>query len=173
MHFLLADFFGGRFSSSSAAHVRVAHPLRRSLDKGELAGFGRKLNWHADVQPHGGTLYTLNLWTPLDPCGFDRPGLQAALIGHEEAVALSGYDAATGSCLPSARESFNQEGSVVERATKFAPIMQPGDIFVLSHWTPHSTYVTPEMKDSRMSVELRLNSNEHCLPGGNKRPVYC
>lgn len=163
-HFLLSDFFGQRYEPSDAAHVRVAHPLRKTSDYQDFAGFGRKLNWHADAQPHGGNWYTINLWTPFDACGLDRPGLQTAVLGHEEASSLSGYEPETGQCNAEARLSFNSEGHVVDRATKFAPIMNPGDIFVFSHWTPHSTFVTPEMQMSRMSAELRLTYGDHHFP---------
>ena len=109
-------------------------------------------------------MYTINLWTPFEACGTDRPGLQTALLGHREAVELSGYDSVTGHCDASARADFNVEGSAIDRAKKFAPVMSPGDIFVFSHWTPHSTFVTPQMQQSRMSAELRVTYNGHRFP---------
>jgi hypothetical protein len=164
MFFLLLYFFGAKFGPSPMAHTRFIHPRRAPEDKNRFEGYGRQLGWHSDAQAHGAPRFTVNLWTPLEDCGEQRPGLRMVLLGHDEAYALSGIDEATGKCDPAARRQLNDDPAIFGGAPIFAPEMRRGDILFFTHWTIHGTYVTPEMSESRLSAELRFDYDGQAFP---------
>lgn len=146
---LLTQFFGGPCWPAPMMHTRRVHPHTKSC------GSEAALPWHVDAHPHGTSRFRVNLWTPLEDCGVECPGLQTAVLSHEDSKAISGYNQKTG--------SFDDVTNEL-RGPVYAPILRAGDIFVFSHWTPHATYVTPRMNRSRTSAELRFEYDSPHFP---------
>ncbi len=160
----LASFFAGPCRPSSFTHTRRIHPLRPQDGPSEFEGYASEQRWHVDATPHGTSRFAVNLWTPLQECGVDRPGLQAAVLPFEEARARSGYDPRSGRFDPAAVSRLCDDGAVLAGVPIFAPIMRPGDVFVFTHWTIHATYMTSDMTRSRLSAELRFESDSAEFP---------
>lgn len=160
----LASFFSGPCRPSSFTHTRRIHPLRSRDGPTEFEGYASEQRWHVDAEPHGASRFTVNLWTPLQDCGVDRPGLRAAILPVDEARALSGYDPRSGRFDPDAVSRLGDGGAALAGAPIHAPVMRRGDVFVFAHWTIHSTYLTPGMTRSRLSAELRFESDSAEFP---------
>ncbi len=160
----LVHIFGGPCRPAPVTNTRKVAPPRS--DGGQKNdGPAEPPNWHVDADPHGSAVFRVNLWTPLEDCGVDRPGLQAAILCHDDAVALSGYDRETASFDPATNPRTN--GDFPRRlrdAPIYAPIMRAGDIFMFTHWTIHAAYMTPDMEKSRTSVELRFQGESSAFP---------
>lgn len=160
----LAFFFAGPCRPSSYTHTRRIHPLRLPDGPTEFEGYASVQRWHVDAKHHGASRFAVNLWTPLQDCGVDRPGVQAAVLPLDEARALSGWDPQRGSFDQAAVSRLNDGGAALAGVPIFAPIMRRGDVFVFTHWTIHSTYITADMTRSRLSAELRFDSDSPEFP---------
>lgn len=160
----LASFFAGPCRPTRYTHARRMHPLQPQEGSPGLIGYSAELRWHVDAQPHGESRFAVNLWTPLEDCGVDRPSLQAAVLPFQEARALAGYDERKGCFDRAAVLRLNDDPATLAGVPVFAPIMRRGDVFVLTHWTIHSTYTTPEMTRSRLSAEFRFDSDSAEFP---------
>ena len=97
----------------------------------------------------------LNIWAPLDPCGVTAPGLEVVRIYCPDLLD-SGGDAAA--LIPVERVRLDK--SVVlkrfGREALWHPSLLPGDALIFPGTTIHRSYVTAEMTERRLSVELRL-----------------
>ena len=97
----------------------------------------------------------LNIWIPLDPCGVTAPGLEVIRI-HCPGLLESGGDAAA--LIPVERVRLDKS-LVLKRFGREAvwhPTLLPGDALIFPGTTIHRSYVTAEMTERRLSVELRL-----------------
>ena len=97
----------------------------------------------------------LNLWVPLDPCGVTAPGLEV-IRNHCPGLLESCGDAAA--LIPVERVRLD-ESLVLKRFGREAlwhPSLLPGDALIFPGTTIHRSYVTAEMTERRLSVELRL-----------------
>lgn len=168
----LTQFFGGPCRPASVTHARRVHPNPANSRHEEDCGSEAALQWHVDAHPHGATRFRINLWTPLEDCGVDRPGLQAGIMSHDDSVAVSGYEHEHKS-FAHATHALLDGGynRLLDDMTVYAPILRAGDVFVFSHWTLHSTYVTPKMKTSRLSVELRFEYDGPEFPLSRLKPL--
>ena len=97
----------------------------------------------------------LNIWAPLDPCGVTAPGLEVIRIYCSDLLKSSGDAAAL---IPVERVRLDK--SVVlkrfGREALWHPALLPGDALIFPGTTIHRSYVTAEMTERRLSVELRL-----------------
>jgi hypothetical protein len=97
----------------------------------------------------------LNIWVPLDPCGVTAPGLEVIRI-HCPDLLEPGGDATA--LIPVERVRLD-ESLVLKRFGRGAlwhPALVPGDALIFPGTTVHRSYVTAEMTERRLSVELRL-----------------
>ena len=85
----------------------------------------------------------LTCWIPLEACGVDRPGLEFV---RRRLPVLLHYTELNDDTL---RQRFAPEEF-------WAPALELGDGLVFLHGTLHRTYVRPEMRKDRLSVEYRL-----------------
>ena len=97
----------------------------------------------------------LNIWVPLDTCGVTAPGLEVIRIHCSGLLEPSGDAAAR---IPVERVRLD-ELAVLKRFGREAlwhPALLPGDALIFPGTTIHRSYVTAEMTERRLSVELRL-----------------
>ena len=97
----------------------------------------------------------LNIWVPLDPCGVTAPGLEVIRVYCPDLLE-SGGDALA--LIPVERVRLD-ESVVLQRFGREAlwhPALLPGDALIFPGTTIHRSYVTAEMTERRLSVELRL-----------------
>ena len=97
----------------------------------------------------------LNVWAPLDPCGITAPGLEVIRIYCPDLLDSCGDASAL---VPVERVRLD-ESVVLKRFGHEAlwhPALLPGDALVFPGTTIHRSYVTAEMTERRLSVELRL-----------------
>ena len=97
----------------------------------------------------------VNLWIPLTPCGVTAPGLEVAVTSERKILEVVGSQDHE---IPveRARIDENLVGRVFGTEALWRPAMKVGDALVFTGTTAHRTFVTPEMTDVRMSIELRL-----------------
>ena len=135
----------------------------------------KPLGFHLDAGFH--TLsFTVNFWVPFQPCGVDAPSLAVVKSSMDEMLEYSTFDGkpednrgagewlfhhfnplifAAANDRPEAKqEIFDHFGERV-----WAPAYQLGDAMLISNFTLHGTHSTPEMKQSRESMELRFSTN--------------
>ncbi|MBF2053484.1 MAG: hypothetical protein IGS03_08475 [Candidatus Sericytochromatia bacterium] len=108
----------------------------------------RAIALHQDQEFAGPLRSGLNLWIPLTPAGGEAPGLEIWL-GHPQ-VPLLALD------MPDALRA--QVLANFAPCQRWRPVLQPGDALLLSFFTLHQTWVTPEMQQLRLSHEMRLAS---------------
>lgn len=106
--------------------------------------------WHQDggigydfadmAQARGpqGLLPLITCWCPLDPAGGDAPGIEVVPGVHDEVLHF---------------ERLRDDALPPER---WRPLMEPGDLLLITPGTVHRTFVRPEMTRPRTSVELRF-----------------
>ncbi len=85
----------------------------------------------------------LTWWLPLDPCGGDRPALEFVRGRLDRLLHYTELDDAA------LRKRFAPEQFWV-------PELRPGDGLMFLNGTLHRTYVQPEMRADRLSVEYRF-----------------
>jgi hypothetical protein len=111
---------------------------------------GSTVPFHQDFNAFG--RLNANVWVPLTACGRRAPGLElvAQRIDHI-AETVPATDQYHGLEISQAlvRERFGNERIL-------APEMVPGDALILLATTIHRTYVTPDMSETRTSLELRF-----------------
>jgi len=113
----------------------------------------RPQNWHQDgalgvlfpLEPGPVIPMTqlLTCWIPLNPCGRESPGLEFIRSRQQ---ALLHFTKLNDSTL---RQRFRVEDF-------WAPSLELGDGLVFLNSTLHRTYVLPEMRQNRLSIEYRL-----------------
>jgi hypothetical protein len=169
---LLGDLFGTyEFSvhgSTSSRHIdAIAQPDGR---------------WMPPLAPHLDCFihpfeFTVNFWTPLQPCGRDAPSLGVVSADLDEVVAFTGYKGEPAARMPSGTWNYpNFDPSMFDMNTQspatlehfyssfanriFTPSYDLGDAVMLSNWTMHFTHATPAMTAPRReNVELRFWAN--------------
>lgn len=82
-------------------------------------------------------------WFPLQPCRGDRPALEIVRRPLDRLIHFTELDDAV------IRRQF-------PAGAFWAPELEPGDAILLANGTLHRTYVTPAMRETRLSVEYRL-----------------
>lgn len=135
------------------------------------------LKLHLDCFFHPFDL-TLNFRIPFDPEGADAPGLQMVPADIRTTIAFSRY-----SNLPieghDGLYNFShfptdllepggaagvyglRESAITDRFGAdcfYRPILQPGDLMILSNWLIHGTHRTEAMSKGRCSVEIRFQA---------------
>ncbi len=81
-------------------------------------------------------------WIPLNPCGFDSPGLEFVRHGQEGLLHFTELEDSA------FRRRFPPQDF-------WAPALELGDGLVFLNSTLHRTYTRPEMRHNRLSVEYR------------------
>jgi hypothetical protein len=97
----------------------------------------------------------LNVWVPLDPCGTTSPSLEVVVTASRRLLDVSGDPFDT---IPVERVRLDEDAVLAAHGRQYLwhPPLGPGDALVFSGTTIHRTYVTPNMTQPRMSVEVRL-----------------
>jgi hypothetical protein len=97
----------------------------------------------------------LNIWIPLTPCGVAAPGLEVAVTSERKLLEVVG---SPDDEIPVERVHIDEN---LVRMTfgpqaLWRPAMNVGDALVFTGTTAHRTFVSAEMTDTRISIELRL-----------------
>jgi len=97
----------------------------------------------------------LNVWVPLDSCGTTAPSLEVVVTASRRLLDVSGDPSDT---IPVERVRLNEDAVLATYGSQslWHPALGPGDALVFSGTTVHRSYVTRNMTEPRMSVELRL-----------------
>ena len=96
-----------------------------------------------------------NFWIPLIQVNVDAPGLEVVITDSEEIIAPG--NTVTGNSIYDRielpvnvlEEKFGEENF-------WHPVLEPGDILVLTHRTIHRTYWLDNMNRDRISLEIRF-----------------
>ena len=165
---ILNKFFKGTYNVESTSHARRISPIKNERFK----NYAGPLNFHTDAQHHNPHLFGINIWTPLDDCGVSAPGLK--IIPASLNNILNFLDVQFKNPVKSKndvlisrdklRELPNGLFDYLQSNKIISPELCVGDIMIIHNWTVHSTYITNEMHQSRLSLELRINSQNHFYP---------
>jgi hypothetical protein len=150
----------------------------RRIDAGTMMGGQAAQTWMPPLGPHLDAFYhelsfTVNFWVPFMACGADAPSLGVVRLDPVNAAAYSGYDGRTGPAEPGRwnfgyfkpamwNMAFGDRDALAQFYSTFAnriwlPIYRLGDAMMISNWTLHFTYATPEMPlRRRENIELRF-----------------
>ena len=108
---------------------------------------GAALPYHQDFAYTRHYSHFLVCWTPLNACGIDAPGLELVPDAHHREFDHDrswlweyGLDESTATSLA---------------ARGMAPELAPGDVVLFTSLTPHRTYVTDEMAQTRIAIDFR------------------
>jgi len=143
---LYANLLGRKFTILSGISV----PRRQGP-------FGRNpsVPYHQDATFTGNQGLIINSWIPLNQVGIKAPGLEVILSPQSEVLSPPGY---MGRSAASYDEIDLKENFIIQKFHKnmfWSPVLEPGDVMFFSHLTIHRTYITPQMKKSRISLEIR------------------
>lgn len=136
---LLAAYFGKR-----AYLLQGQSSPRRQL----AAHAERSIGFHQDHEFMGPMSRALNFWLPLTPAGGEWPGLEIWLGSPQHPL------------LSFAQSAADREQALARMPAEalWRPELGPGDALILTHYTIHRTLLTPEMRHTRISSEMRLIS---------------
>jgi hypothetical protein len=97
----------------------------------------------------------LNIWIPLTPCGLTAPGLEVAVTEQRALLQIAG---SKDDPVPVERFRIDEDLVLTTYGSHalWRPVMEPGEVLVFTGTTAHRTFVAPEMKETRVSIELRL-----------------
>ncbi len=136
---ILSAVFGGSFSFAYDAsrvrrHSGLASDSRLHLHQDAAS---------ADYGPH----LIVTAWIPLCPCGDSAPGLQI-------------YPGKMIELLPrkQTRWFIDDRHLGTVRKALWRPVFAVGDVFLFDAHTIHGTYVTEEMPDLRISMDVRAHA---------------
>jgi hypothetical protein len=156
---ILQSIIGSDWQQTSASQIRRMAPVR---DK----NWGSTTTYHLDAQWGIDHLYIVNVWVPFTPCGHTAPGLEFLLTPAADIRAYSQYDpsiplepAGPGGVSPRMNYDLFEPAEIKKHyaAESFwAPSMNPGDVILFSNWCTHRTWITPDMDQTRISLEWRL-----------------
>jgi hypothetical protein len=148
----LEALLAGALGEAAAYHPEEAWVRKRYAPFHAPAGYYPN-SWHQDgglgvsFPPHSGPAIPmtrlLTCWLPLDPCAGDRPVLEFVRRRLDRLLHYTELDD------PNLRQRFAPEEF-------WAPELQPGDGLIFLNGTLHRTYVQPEMREDRLSVEYRF-----------------
>jgi ectoine hydroxylase-related dioxygenase (phytanoyl-CoA dioxygenase family) len=143
----------GRCSAMNAAFEPGLSYIRRHKNSATFAP------WHLDAHA-AGTIQrdpVFNAWMPLVPVGSDCPSLEFIVGAHRKTRAGEYEHQQTGHPLdpgyPTA-EWIEQHGANGNHICLF---MEPGDVVIFDHWTPHRTQVADFAPYIRTSAEMRFH----------------
>lgn len=130
--------------------------VRRQYPTHAAPAFHAPHGWHqdgalgSDFRPHGDAAPTdnalapmLTCWIALSACGRDAPGLEI-VAGRQDGL------------LPVAALGDRELRRRFAASTFFRPTLAPGDALLFMGDIVHRTHVTPGMRESRTSLELRF-----------------
>ena len=160
---LLATTFGGTLAAlcrrELGADVACLADECWARRQYPLAGYPREHaahSWHQDGAlgfdflafadrplPPDALLPMVTCWIALTPCGDDAPGLELAGPSRHELLPLD--------AVGEARVRASPEASHGD-----CPVLAPGDAIVFGGGLLHRTHVTPAMRRTRTSIELRF-----------------
>lgn len=124
---------------------------KNSLPRRQRAQFPeRAIAFHQDYEFTGPLPSGVNCWIPLTPAGGDYPGLELWLAGPQRP--LFHLSQATAE-----REALTRQ---IPPEQLWRPCLQAGDLLLLSFFTVHRTSLHAEMRQERISYELRLISDK-------------
>lgn len=106
------------------------------------------ISFHQDQEFMGRMQRALNLWTPLTPAGGDWPGLELWVDGPRGPLLSF-------SMPPAERETLC---AAIPPDALWRPRLSPGDMLLFDPYLVHRTWLGPEMRQERISSELRLLS---------------
>ena len=165
---ILNKFFKGTYNVETTSHARRISPIKNERFK----NYAGPLNFHTDAQHHNPHLFGINIWTPLDDCGVSAPGLK--IIPASLYDVLDFLNVQFKNPVKSKNDVLISQDKLRELPNGFfdylqsnkivTPELRVGDIMIIHNWTVHSTYITNEMTQSRLSLELRINSQNHFYP---------
>jgi hypothetical protein len=97
----------------------------------------------------------LNIWIPLTPCGATAPGLEIVLTNERKILNVIG---SPDDEVPVERARIDEQlvWATFGAHASWRPLMRVGEGLVFTGTTAHRTYVTEQMTDTRISLELRL-----------------
>lgn len=143
----------------AAMGPKVAFILNNTLPRRcDPAGIVPKTPFHQDATFLGDKVFIINFWTPLQDCGITAPGLEVVTRPIQETEPPPNYDK---------EELFYydrmglEEDKVIEKYGAdmlWHPEMKRGDVLAFTDMTIHRTYVTEQMADDRISMEVRFAS---------------
>jgi ectoine hydroxylase-related dioxygenase (phytanoyl-CoA dioxygenase family) len=95
------------------------------------------------------------VWIPLEACGIDRPGLEVVARPVAEIAPTIRQD---GNFYASRGLEIPEEAVLARygRESLEHPPFAAGDVLLFRGTTIHRTYATPAMRESRLSIDLRL-----------------
>ncbi len=159
---LLSDLWGGRI----VFLPRHCIP-RRQMPRSKING---AVPFHQDASFLETTSLVLNFWIPLVPCGVRAPGLEVVLGNPRELLSSTLH----GPISKDYREIALSEDRIVSqwgREKLWHPALEQGDVFVFSNLTIHRTYMTPEMTESRISLEVRCSDADNAALRGVQKDL--
>lgn len=128
--------------------------------------------FHQDGSFLGANPLFLNFWTPLTPCGKDRPGLELVTVPMDRLIPPAGeFDGGDTGAYHDIDLSQAFIEKLFDRKFFWHPEMALGDVLIFSQMTLHRTHLTPEMTKQRISVELRC-ANPDLLPEIYHKHLY-
>jgi hypothetical protein len=154
--------------------VFADHEIIQTFGQGRrVAGLESSTAWqqplqiHIDAQVHHFE-FTVNFWIPLDDCGIRAPSMQLlprnylqtrAFVGFTPEVQRAGEEMLLGHFLPDRFQDETIKAAFGQNCW-CRPVMKVGDLIISSNWILHGSYRTPEMKEGRMSLELRYRGDK-------------
>lgn len=102
--------------------------------------------WHQDQEFSGPLRSGFNFWVPLSPAGGRAPGLELWPHGPLRPYLHLQMSNAE-------REALCQQ---IPEAEIWRPELQVGDLLIFHYFILHRSYFPPQMKNTRISYELRL-----------------
>ncbi|PKL75225.1 MAG: hypothetical protein CVV27_16475 [Candidatus Melainabacteria bacterium HGW-Melainabacteria-1] len=139
----LQELLGAVFGERALLLCRNSVPRRQSPERPEQA-----IAFHQDQEFMGPMHQAVNLWLPLTPAGGDYPGIEIWLDGPlYPLLSLDLSEPERQRCLQDMRPE-----------ALWRPELRPGDALLFTPYTVHRTWLASQMRQTRLSYELRLIS---------------
>ena len=111
---------------------------------------------HQDVGFLGSEFQIVNCWLTFTDAGRDAAGLELAPVKlMRELPKLGSVRRATNIKFWSIEIDADAAGPALSAADYLRPTLSAGDAVLFDQFTPHRTLISPDMKEARISVELR------------------
>jgi hypothetical protein len=157
---ILPVLLGNNWRLGSASQIRRMAPKQQQNRWGSYTTYHLDAQWGIDHQ------YFLNVWAPFTPCGQTAPGLEFLLTPANTIREYAKYDPSIpyepkgpGGISPRMDYAIF-EPAIIEKhfgTNRFVvPVMEAGDVVIFSNWCTHRTAVSPDMTDTRISIEWRV-----------------
>lgn len=116
---------------------------------------GTRVGWHLDANFVGLDNRTITAWLPVDPVGFDAPGLEFAI--PQMPVSTGAIERALATAEPNGGTLTDDQlaATLGGRFQSWRPRLDPGDILLFDQWTFHRTDPAVD-RAPRTAIEFRM-----------------